>query len=43
MVDWISGLIDIEIESMIDEVSAFIRDALAGVSVRRIGEPAFPR
>jgi|SRR5271165_1678111 len=43
VVDWISGLIDIEIESMIDEVSAFIRDALAGVSVRRIGEPAFPR
>ena len=43
VVDWISGLIDTEIDSLVDEVTAFIRDALTGVSVRQIGQPAFPR
>jgi AcrR family transcriptional regulator len=43
VVDSISGLIDTEIEPLVDEVTAFVRDALTGVSIRRIGEPAFPR
>jgi len=43
VVDWISGRIDTEIDALVDELTAFIRDALTGVSIRRIGGPAFPR
>jgi len=43
VVDWISGRIDTEIDALVDELAAFIRDALTGVSIRRIGGPAFPR
>lgn len=43
VVDYISGLLDTDIDSLVLEAVAFIRDTLTGVSVRRIGQPAFPR
>jgi hypothetical protein len=43
VVDWLSGFITAPIEEIADEMTSFIRDALAGVSLRRSGRPTMPR